>query len=289
LKKKITYLFFLPIAFCQLLSSCYSPRYVYSPVAHNVPVLVQKGDSKLAFQYANNIGEKAKVTTLGKESTGTGIDVQGAYAITNHLAVQAAYAHRSERNFADFNIHSNDTSTIHYTRNLTEFGIGYYTFLNGNSRVIFQVFGGAGLGKSSFTDEYQPPGSPIHTRYFNMDVTRLYLQPALMIRYKNTFATSISSRISCIYFRNVATDYSEEELANYRLKDLGSGAEIFWEPAFVNTFGFKKLPGLQFELQLGMAFLLSERFVDYRTFNLSAGVVLDIPKLFSNKRRDSKN
>lgn len=278
----------MPIALFQLLS-CYSPRYLYSPVAHNVPVLVQKGDSKLAFQYSNTIGEKAKVTTLAKESEGSGIDVQGAYAITNHFAVQAAYAHRSERNFADFNIHSNDTSTINYTRNLAEFGIGYYTFLNGNPRVVFQVFGGAGLGKSSFIDEYQTAGSPAHSRYFKMDVTKLYLQPALMIRYRNTFATSISSRINLIYFRNITTDYSAEELGSYQLKGFDKGAEIFWEPAFVNTFGFKKLPGLQFELQLGMAFLLSERFVDYRTFNLSAGVVLDIPKIFRSKQSSSKN
>ena len=277
------------IALCQLLSSCYSPRYVYSPVTHNVPVLLQKGDSKLAFQYSKNIGEKAKVTTLAKESNGTGIDVQGAYAITNHLAVQAAYAHRSERNFADFNLNSNDTSTINYARSLTEFGIGYYTFLNGNRGVVFQVFGGISLGRSSFTDVYQTPGSPIHNRFFNMDVTRLYLQPALMIRYRNTFATSISSRISFIYFRNVSTDYSDDELKNYQLKGLGNGAEIFWEPAFVNTFGFKKLPGLQFELQLGLAFLVSERFVDYRTFNLSAGIVLDLPKLFRGRKNDSNN
>jgi len=289
LKNKITYLFILPIGFCQLLSSCYSPRYVYSPVAHNVPVLVQKGDSKLAFQYTSNIGEKAKVTTLGKESSGYGIDVQGAYAITSHFAVQAAYSHRFERNFADFNVRSNDTSTIDYNRNLTEFGIGYYTFLNGNSRVVFQAFGGAGFGKSSFTDEYQTPGSPVHSRYFNMDVTKLFLQPALMIRYKNTFATSISSRVSFIYFRNVTSDYSKEELTNYQLGALGKEVEIFWEPAFVNTFGFRKLPGLQFELQLGIAFLLSQRFVDYRTFNLSAGIVLDLPKLFRGSDGNSKN
>ena len=289
MKNKIISLLLLPVVFCQLLCSCYSPRYLYSPVAHNVPVLVQKGDSKIAFQYSNTIGEKAKVTTLAKESNGIGIDVQGAYAVTNHFAVQAGYAHRSEQNFAEFNINSNDTSIINYNRHFSELGIGYYTFLNENQRVIFQVFGGAGFGKSSFTDVYQTAGNPIHKRFLNVDVTKLYLQPALMVRYQDFFATSISSRVSVIYFRNVTTDYSAEEIKSYQLKTLGTGTEIFWEPAFVNTFGFKKLPGLRFELQLGMAFLLSEQFVDYRTFNLSAGLVLDFPKLYSGRESGVKN
>ncbi len=281
--------YFSLLLYAGSICSCYSPRYIYSPVGHNVPVLVKKGDSKLAFHYTENIGEKAKVPALGKKSKSSGIDLQGAFAITRHLAVQAGYAHRTEHNFAEFNVYSNDTSSINYERNLTEFGIGYYTFLNGNSRVVFQVFGGAGFGKTSFTDEYQTPGNPIHSRFFTMDVTKLYLQPALMIRYRNTFATSISSRFSFIYFRNMATDYNEEELTVYQLKALGTGTQIFWEPAFVNTFGFKKLPGLQFELQLGMAFLLTQRFVEYRTFNLSAGVVLDVPKLVRGNKKASQN
>ena len=283
------HIFVAAVIFTCSIYSCYSPRYVYSPVAHNVPVLAKKGDSKLAFFYASNLKEKATINGIERKSSSSGIDVQGAYAITNHFAVQAAYSRRSEKNFADFNINSPDTSTINYTRNLTELGVGYFTFISGNKQSIFQVFAGVGIGKSSFADFYEPLSSPAFQRFFKMNVTRLYLQPAFMIRYKNTFATSLSSRFSVVYFKNISTDYSEQELESYQLKALGNGANIFWEPAFVNTVGFKKLPGLQFELQLGMAFLMTRHFVDYRTFNLSAGIVLDMPELFKGKKQAPKN
>ena len=34
---------------------------------------------------------------------------------------------------------------------------------------------------------------------------------------------------------------------------------------------------------MGLAFLMSDRFVDYRTLNISAGLVLDIPAFFDKK------
>jgi len=274
----------LAVNFC----SCYSPRYVYSPIAHNVPLLYEKGDSKLAFHYSTNIGESKKITTIGKLNNGSGLDIQGAYAITDHFAVQAAFARRWEKNYADYNLNSQDTSIITYSRTSTELGLGYYTFLSRSRKSVFQVFGGVSLGRSSFTDRYFAP-SITNDRYLNMDVTRLYIQPAFLFRYEDVFTSSLSSRVSFVYFRNVATDYTPEELKNYSLADLDKTAEIFWEPAFINTFGLNELPGLKVEVQLGMAFLMSQRFVDYRTFNLSAGVVLDIPKFFEKKKARPKN
>jgi hypothetical protein len=55
------------------------------------------------------------------------------------------------------------------------------------------------------------------------------------------------------------------------------------------NFGFKELPGIQFEFQTGFAFLISHRFVDARTFNFSAGLLFDLPKIFALNRRSSKN
>jgi hypothetical protein len=38
-----------------------------------------------------------------------------------------------------------------------------------------------------------------------------------------------------------------------------------------------------------MAFLMSRRFVDYRAFNFSAGLLFDLPKLFVLNKHSSKN
>jgi len=272
------------IAYSSLLISCYSPRYIHSPVATNVPILTQKGDSKLAGYYSFNPGEKNNLTTVGKLNSGSGLDMEAAYAVTNHWAAQAAYSIRNEKNYADFNINRTDSSLITYRRTGAEFGIGYYTCFDQRRASFFQLFGGIGFGRSSFYDRYFTGNLP--ARKFTMDVTRLYLQPAIMIRYGDVFASSFSSRISFVYFKNVVSDYTAEETLRYQLKDIERGSRIFWEPAFINAFGLKKLPALKLEIQMGMSFLMSQRFVDYRTVNISAGLMLDISKLFENKSAD---
>ena len=279
----------LCIAYCLVLFSCYTPRYVYSPSAHNVPVLVKKGDSKLAINLSSNLSGKSTDNNVVKINKGRGIDIQGAYAVAKKWAVQLAYFHRTEKNNGNFDIGNLDSAEINYKRNLTEFGIGYFKSLSSNSRAVFQAFGGVGFGKFSFTDKGRDQNNVFHNNYHNVSVTKVYLQPAFMVRSKRNFAFSLSSRFSLIYFSKIHTDYTTPELSNYKLDSLSYSPRLFWEPAIVNTFGFKKLPGLQLEFQMGMASLASRRFIDYRAFNFSAGLLFDLPKLFALTRHSSKN
>ncbi len=267
--------------------ACYTPRYVYSPAAHNVPVLVQEGDSKIAFNLSTNFTGDKTVNGQKQKNKGNGFDLQGAYAVTNNFAVQAAFIRRTETNNGDF-VSNLDSSIINYKRNLTEFGIGYYKDLGNSRQAIFQVFAGVGFGKSGFKDRGKDRNNVFYNRFHQMNVTKVYVQPAFMIRSKKNFAAALSSRFSVIYFQKIKTDYTAIELDNYKLDSLGY-PRLFWEPAMVNTFGFKKLPGLQFEFQMGLALLQSRRFVDYRSFNLSTGILFDLTKLLKVKTPASKN
>lgn len=287
--KKINPYSFLLLAPCFLLFSCYTPRYVYSPSAHNVPVLTKKGDSKLAFNYSVNFADNTVKENVSVKGKARGFDVQGAYAFSGHWAAQFSYFHRTEKNAGDFDNNLLDSTVINYKRTVTELAAGYFHQLDENKRVMFQVFGGAGFGTSSFTDDGRDHNGVYRSRYHQMNITKLFIQPAVMIRSKNNFAASLSSRHSFIFFRNIKTDYTSTELDNYTLDSLNYRPRVFWEPALVNNFGFKKLPGVQLEFQLGFAFLMSGRFVDYRSSNISAGLLFDLPKLFSNSHRSSKN
>ena len=71
-----------------LLSSCYTPRYVYSPSAHNVPLFSKKNDSKIAANYSSNL---SLANSSENENDSYGFDLQGAYAISDHWALQANY------------------------------------------------------------------------------------------------------------------------------------------------------------------------------------------------------
>jgi hypothetical protein len=274
------------LLFC--LSSCYTPRYVYSPSAHNVPVLTKKGDSKLAFNYSVNPADNTVNDSVPVKARARGYDLQAAYALTNHWAIQLNYFQRSERNAGDFDAGVRDSVVINYKRALTEICAGYYHLLN-NQRSLFQVFAGIGSGKFSFTDDGKDQNRVLRTRYHSMNVTKLFIQPAFTVRSKRNFAASFSSRHSFIFFRNIKTDYTATEQDNYKLDSLSYSPRVFWEPSVINTFGFKKLPGLQLEFQMGFAFLVSRRFVDARTFNFSGGLLFDLPKLFALNKHSSKN
>ena len=281
-------LFFL-LASPVLLISCYTPRYMYSPAAQNVPVLVKKGDSKLAAYFSSNFSQKSFVDNRVNESRNRGFDLQGAYAITDNFAIQANYFNRSESNNGNASVGRLDSSVIDYKRNLAEVGIGYFKSLNAKGLVFFQVFGGMGKGEFSFTDNGKDRNNINYTRSHKADVTKFYIQPAMLFRTRGSFAGSISTRLSVIRFGNIKTGYSPAELSNYKLDSLTYGARTFWEPAITNSFGFKRLPGIRIEYQLGTSLLLSRRRIDYRAFNFSLAIVLDLPKLLKGKPAADKN
>jgi hypothetical protein len=257
---------------------------VYSPAAHNVPVLLKKTDSKLAINLSTGTFGKTRANSIVKESKNRGIDIQGAYALTDHFALQASYYHRTETNEGDYNAGNLDSVVLQYTRNMAEFGVGYSKPLANNKRAILQVFAGVGFGKFGFTDIGRDENNVYHNKYHQANVTKLYLQPSIIIRSRANYAASLSSRFSVIYFYNIHTDYTAVDLDNYKLDSLQGHPRLFWEPAVINTFGFRKIPGLQVEVQAGLSLLESRLFIDYRSFNFSAGVLFDIPKLLRKRK-----
>jgi hypothetical protein len=261
-------------ACCIAFISCYTPRYLYSPTAHNVPVFTQKGDNKLACYYSTN----AVVSSSNDNSQSDGIDIQGAYAITKEFSIEAAYAYRKDRNGGVNN--SLDSVDINYKRNLTEFGFGYYKDLTRHKRVYFEFFAGFAFGKLKLRD-IGVTDYVYHDDYFNTLVTKYFVQPVIVLRHKDYFSQSFSSKLSIVRFSNINTNYSPTDLINYKLDSLQNHSNLFWEPASVTSFGFKRLPGFHLEFQLGFSFLNSSPHFNYRDTNISAGLVVDVQKLFA--------
>ena len=273
---KWNYLFFgIFVLMAVIISSCSSPRFAYSPSAHNAPVLTQKGDSKIGGSYSTNFTGESKQNNVLVDNRSRGFDLQGAYAITDNFAVQASYFYRWEQTTG-----GPDSSNILYNRNLTELGIGYYIPLNDNKKIFFQVFAGAGLGRFSFTDN-----SKLGNFFHQANISKIYLQPALLFRSKGSFTTAISLRGSIIQYSKVKTNYNHNQLNDYKLDSLTNRAKFFFEPAFVTSFGFKNVPGLRLEFQGGMSFLMSRHFIDYRFINLSAGIWFDIMSFFRKNKQ----
>lgn len=269
------------------LAACYTPRFAYSPTAHNVPVLTEKNDSKLAFNYSTNADARSTENSYDRNRA-NGADIQAAYAITPHVGVQASYFTRKETtydNSADFGF---DSSVIRYKRNLFELGAGYFTPINDSKKVMFQVFGGIGFGRFTFNDNGKDNNQLPYYRFHNADIFKYYLEPAISFRSREVFAASLSTRFSVVKFRNVQSNYTQVEKQDYKLDSINRYSSIFFEPAFVNSYGLNNLPGIRLEYQLGLSFLMSRQIMDYRTFNFSIGLLFDIPKLIKgiNRQKD---
>lgn len=282
----IAWLFF--IFYCLMsASSCYTPRYVYSPAAQNVPLLAEKGDSKLGILYSTSLAGTKNIDGQTFSGYTNGIDVHGAYAISNKYAVQFNHFSRREKNGGDFSSY-NDSSVLRYKRNLTEIGAGYYTKLGEHKKLLFQVFAGIGLGKFSFTDNGLDAAGAATHNFHQAAITKLYFQPALMYHNNKRTAVSVSSRFSIIRYHSIKTDYTASQLDGYQLAGLGRSPVVFWEPSFIHALGFKKLPFFRLEYQLGFSILMNRRFVDARSFNFSAGLQADVRNLLKKKAAPSK-
>lgn len=273
--RNLTYLIIL---LCAGLFSCRTPRYVNAPMAANAPVLQKKGDSKVAAYYASNFGNSNQVFGNNYNKS-RGYDLQTAYAITNHWALQANYAYRSEKN-GGFNQGSFDSSVITYKRKSGDIGVGYFTQM-GNKNNIFQVFAGGGKGTYKLKDGGTTGGS-IYNRFHDGDINKFYVQPGFILAGSN-LSFAFASRFSFINYKKIRTNYSQVEQQSFNLLGLENKTLSFWEPALIFNFGFESLHHLRFELQLGASLFIDNNYYDTKTGNASVGLVMDFSKL--NKRK----
>lgn len=222
------------------LSSCST---VYIPNSQNIPLFQEKN------QAAASVG-----LAMGDQSTG--LDLQAAYAVTDHIAVMGnAYFGSVVEDW----VSSADTTgtiiaegqNIPY-RNF-EFGVGYFTKL-GSSNGIFEVYGGWGIGGPQNTVD------PIREFYRN---NHFFLQP------------NIGGRLG-------AVDLAFSTRLNYVLWPEFS--EVLVEPGLTLRFGWEKV---KFQMQGVLSFPLDgayneivydlgDSFPGYEVFHTSFSVFVPL-------------
>lgn len=253
---------------------------MYSPAAANVPVFAKKGDSKLAAFYSNAAYGGRDV----KNIYSYGFDAQAAYALHDHWLVLLNQTNRYEKTSGDLQTYYLDSNTIRYKRTMTEIGGGYFTAIKDSGKLYLQLTAGVGFGKFSLDDNGKDAATGYYSRYHHTGVTKFFIQPAIQIRYSKYFSSSFASRFIVLRYHSIKTNYTAAEQDAYLLDGLAASPRTFWEPAVINNFSFKKLPAVQFELQLVFAALISRRFIDYRSVNISAGVVLDLSGIIKKRK-----
>ncbi len=276
--KNILISFFI---FCNI-SSCYTPRYVYSPPAQNIPVIDKKNDVELAVNYGTSID-----IFHSKGNYNRGLDLHTAWAFSNHFAIMLNENFRWESNGTNDTFFQRDSSFLTYKRNFTETGVGYFTSMKKNKKMWFQAFAGAAFGTSNIHDDFFS-NSIRSGKYHESRVTKLFVQPSFIYKAGPNFNAALSSRFTEILFSHIRTNYTSVELNNYLLDSLTVYPVFFWEPALTYTFGFKKVP-FKFRLQGSVSVLLNHRFVEYRSSNIGIGLVSNFIQRKHSKNADFKN
>ncbi len=247
-------------------SSCYTPRYVYSPPTQNIPGLDKKNDVELAANYGSSFD-----LFHSKGNYNRGPDLHFSWAFSKHFACMLNENLRWESNATNDTYFQNDSSSLTYKRNFTELGAGYFSSVKKNDKMQFQVFTGVAFGSSKISDDFFSNGI-LTKKYHGSRATKLFLQPAFIFKPNANFNAALSTRFTEILFSHIRTNYTPNEQNNYLLDSLTISPVFFWEPAVTYTIGFKKFP-FKFRVQGSVSVLLNRRFVEHRSSNISLGLV----------------
>lgn len=257
--------FFFLICLMAFLVSCGSTRYMYSASPPNNPYFKTKGESKLSAFYSNNRDAPASNIEAG------GIDLQGAYAFSNHWAITADYMYRSETdNFQDQNIPAYD---VKYHRNIFTAGIGYFVPVDSMKKLMFNVYTGIGSGRFSIKDEGEQ---------FANSIFKWHIQSSLNYIPFDNVNIGLILKTSFVNYNHVNTNYSPYKQSLYSLDVLHNRTLVFFEPALDCQIGMKAYPWIKLYFEVGSANLLGsarDLNFDIRKNNYSLGLNFDFTKL----------
>ena len=234
------------LALAALNSSCI--HYYYAPSSNNVPLFKEKKEVRIQAQYST-VGIRAD----GSKDIG-GFEMQSAYAITNHAAVQLNFLHVAD---AEQDYGSGHGSYV-------EAAGGYFKPLH-NKNWIFETYGGFGIG--TVNSIYGTSSESAKT-----SITKFFAQPSFGYS-RNHFAFAVSSKFSLVDFGvrsstiskdNNPTDYDYVE-------SFKKGKSYFWwEPGFMIRGGFKHV---QVFLQATYT-VMNDNNLPFFNSNSSIGIVV---------------
>ena len=190
-----------------VVSGC-APEY-YVPNAHNVPVLQRRGDA-----------------TLSGHLNSFGVELQGAYAIGEHIGVML--------NGAGGRQTSDEDSVELGEGKFVEAGFGYYRNLS--SRIVWETYALLGVGRIANDLRLDPSVSPPPERRIEATFVRYGIQPSLTLHSRH-FDASASVRLAGLRYSNVSGNlfFGGTDQVAY-LDSLGT--QFLIEPAFTVRAGW---------------------------------------------------
>jgi len=191
------------IAGCFLFASC-AP--IYMPTSPNTPMLTEKGDVKLVLN-----------------SSTSGLEIKGAYAITDNYVVTgliSAGAGDADDDTVDNSIHRYMESGFGHSYRPVHF-------------IVIENIGGAGFGYGKGKGRLTI-GESTSTFMAEGAYIKPYLQNNLALQ-TDAIDLGLVNRLSVIQFGSITSVRSDEETNN------SPSTPLFWEPTLFFQFGWDRI------------------------------------------------
>lgn len=261
-------------------SSCTTKRYIYAPSTPNIPYFNQEGDSKAAAFYStagNGDLERRK---------SDGLDLEGAYALSDHWAVTTSFFYRKERD-RETGRSIFDSSIVNYKRKIFEVGGGYFIPFNPKKTITMNVYGGVGLGKFLMNENGTKTGSP-YDRFYNVNVLKWYVQPSLNFMPGKYFRFALYFKPTFVRYGEYTSDYLPEEFEYFGFQKIHRQVINFFEMGYDLQLGIPKVPWLFIEHSVSVVrkdYIRVSPLVS-RFGNISVGLNVNFGKMQEAKKKE---
>lgn len=212
------------------LTSC-NPKF-YTPNTQNVPLITEQGETNLTLSGNNNQ-----------------VEFQGAYGITENIAIKA-----NGGLFIPPDLDNGNGGG----GNFVEFGGGYFKSLPNS--FVFETYALIGIGSfenhlpSTITNYPQTQGD------ISARILRLGIQPNFGYKTRN-FSAAISSRLVSLNYSNIEGDLIFEDVDQIKFLE-DNAANFLIEPALTLRGGFE-----EFRIQLQFGYSLNVSNAEFRQDN----------------------
>ena len=274
MRKKTTCILVL-LAIAASFSSCSVDHYMYSSSPAQAPMLNSKGEMNITGMLTSG---------MHMRDTGynNGYDLQGAYAVSDHIAVTAAYSGRHEKDKYHFD-HAGWSgpsyySQLWYKRSTAELGIGYFTSIDSDDEVFFDIYSGYGFGKYQMHEVGLKSGIPLDL-YHTASIGKFYLQPGIHFNASDMSQFSLSLRFTTVGYHNIKSDYTPDQEKDFDMSAIRNTTYAYLDPCFAVRLWIPHSPWIKLETQFSTGIRLTRQFIHYRAANLSLGLSFDLSKL----------
>ena len=217
MKSQLVFVWLSALAF--VTTSC-GPM-IYSNVGQNVPLFTEKGQANLS-------------TGLGLTESSVGFQLQGAIAPGDRVAVISSI------NF----LAGSDSWSWDWNAFYADVGVGTFG-KSGNSKFVWEVFGGIGVGSISNSDTY-------YGEYLNVDYIKPFVQPSFGFKHK-VVEFAFTPRIGLVHFTSydsnaITYSYDYEDEVPFEFLISEKRTNFAFEPGFMIRVGKK----VKFQYQLNI-------------------------------------